>query len=43
MSGTPTEHTRVAPMLGEHTAEVLREFGLADGEIDSLRAANVIN
>ena len=35
--------TRVAPMLGEHTDEVLREFGLSDGEIDGLRAANVIN
>jgi len=43
MSATPTEHTRVAPMLGEHTAEVLREFGLSDGEIDGLRTANVIN
>jgi crotonobetainyl-CoA:carnitine CoA-transferase CaiB-like acyl-CoA transferase len=43
MSATPTEHTRVAPMLGEHTVEVLREFGLSDGEIDGLRTANVIN
>jgi crotonobetainyl-CoA:carnitine CoA-transferase CaiB-like acyl-CoA transferase len=43
MSATPTEHTRVAPILGEHTAEVLRELGLSDAEIDGLRAANVIN
>jgi crotonobetainyl-CoA:carnitine CoA-transferase CaiB-like acyl-CoA transferase len=43
MSATPTEHTRVAPLLGEHTVEVLREFGLGDAEIDELRAANVIN
>jgi crotonobetainyl-CoA:carnitine CoA-transferase CaiB-like acyl-CoA transferase len=42
MSATPTEHTRVAPMLGEHTDEVLREFGLDEREIGALRAANVI-
>ena len=42
MSATPTAHTRVAPMLGEHTAEVLREFGLSENEIGQLRAANVI-
>ena len=30
-------------MLGEHTAEVLREFGLDDVEIRDLRNANVIN
>ena len=42
MSATPTEHTRVAPMLGEHTDQVLREFGLDDREIGELRAANVI-
>ena len=39
MSATPTRHERVAPMLGEHTDEVLREFGLSDGEIAELRAA----
>jgi len=43
MSGTPTIHERVAPMLGEHTEEVLREAGLAAEEIDSLRQAQVIN
>lgn len=43
MSATPTEHTRVAPMLGEHTAEVLRQLGVSDDEIAGLRAANVIN
>jgi len=42
MSATPTAHTRVAPILGEHTAEVLREFGLSENEIGQLRAANVI-
>jgi crotonobetainyl-CoA:carnitine CoA-transferase CaiB-like acyl-CoA transferase len=43
MSATPTQHTRVAPILGEHTAEVLREAGLSDEEIEGLRAADVIN
>jgi crotonobetainyl-CoA:carnitine CoA-transferase CaiB-like acyl-CoA transferase len=43
MSATPTQHTRVAPILGEHTEEVLREFGVSADEIASLRAANVIN
>lgn len=42
MSATPTVHKRVAPLLGEHTDEVLREFGLGDSEIAELRAANVI-
>jgi len=31
------------PRLGEHTIEVLRAAGYADGEIDSLRADGVIN
>ena len=43
MSATPTAHERVAPMLGEHTDEVLREFGLDDVEIADLRNANVIS
>jgi len=43
MSETPTAHERVAPMLGEHTAEVLRELGLGDDEIAALRTANIIN
>ena len=42
MSATPTVHERVAPMLGEHTDEVLREFGLSPEEIAGLRTANVI-
>ncbi|MEO8605717.1 MAG: CaiB/BaiF CoA-transferase family protein [bacterium] len=43
MSGTPTHHERVAPMIGEHTIEVLREFGLRDDEVETLREAKVIN
>jgi crotonobetainyl-CoA:carnitine CoA-transferase CaiB-like acyl-CoA transferase len=43
MSGTPTHHVRVAPIIGEHTEEVLGEFGLSGEEVAALRAANVIN
>jgi crotonobetainyl-CoA:carnitine CoA-transferase CaiB-like acyl-CoA transferase len=41
MSGTPTSFDRLAPQLGEHTDEVLREFGLSDDELDALRQAHV--
>ncbi|MFF5988320.1 CaiB/BaiF CoA transferase family protein [Prauserella flavalba] len=39
LSGTPGEVTRRAPLLGEHTEEVLREAGFDDAAIDSLCAA----
>lgn len=32
--GTPAQYRRAAPRLGEHTAEVLAEFGFARKEID---------
>ena len=41
-SGTPTAITRPAPRLGEHTREVLREHGYADGDIDAFVAAGVV-
>ena len=41
-SRTPAEVKRPAPLLGEHTREVLREFGYDDGEIDRLVAAGVV-
>ena len=41
-SQTPTQVTRPAPMLGEHTRELLREFGYADAQIDGLIAAGAV-
>ncbi len=41
-SATPTRIARPAPLLGEHTREVLREYGYVDVEIDALIAGGVI-
>ncbi|MPY76843.1 MAG: CoA transferase [Alphaproteobacteria bacterium] len=41
-AGTPAEHRFGAPTLGQHSAEVLREAGLDDAEIASLREAGVV-
>ena len=41
-SHTPAAVTRPAPMLGEHTREVLRSYDYADAEIDALVAGGVI-
>ncbi|MBN3855640.1 formyl-CoA transferase [Paraburkholderia sp. Ac-20340] len=41
LSDSPTEVTR-SPMLGEHTDEVLTQFGYSETEIRSLRAAGAI-
>jgi len=41
-SATPVQYQRPPPLLGEHTAEVLREFGLGDAEVAALREARAI-
>ena len=41
LSDSITEVKR-SPLLGEHTAEVLAELGLAAAEIEALRAEKVI-
>jgi crotonobetainyl-CoA:carnitine CoA-transferase CaiB-like acyl-CoA transferase len=41
-SETPTAVTRPAPVLGEHTREVLRGVGYSDAEIDGFVAAGAV-
>jgi crotonobetainyl-CoA:carnitine CoA-transferase CaiB-like acyl-CoA transferase len=41
-SETPTRITRHAPMLGEHSRELLREYGYDDAQIDRFAADGVI-
>jgi crotonobetainyl-CoA:carnitine CoA-transferase CaiB-like acyl-CoA transferase len=41
-SVTPTRVTRPAPMLGEHSRELLREYGYDDAAIDALVAEGVV-
>jgi crotonobetainyl-CoA:carnitine CoA-transferase CaiB-like acyl-CoA transferase len=38
-SDTPARVVRAAPVLGEHTREILREYGYDDAAIDALAAA----
>lgn len=42
MDATPSAIRRPAPLLGEHTDEVLREIGFGSEEIDSLRSAGTL-
>jgi crotonobetainyl-CoA:carnitine CoA-transferase CaiB-like acyl-CoA transferase len=41
-SGTPPQLRRPAPMLGEHTVEVLQELGLSAADIERLAAEKVV-
>jgi crotonobetainyl-CoA:carnitine CoA-transferase CaiB-like acyl-CoA transferase len=41
-SETPTQITRPAPMLGEHSRELLKEYRYTDEEIDAFVAQGVI-
>jgi crotonobetainyl-CoA:carnitine CoA-transferase CaiB-like acyl-CoA transferase len=42
LSATPPRLNRLSPSLGEHTTEILHEFGLEEKEIADLRAAKVV-
>jgi formyl-CoA transferase len=42
MSRTPPAMAKAAPTLGEDTDAILRELGLADGEIAVLRQDKVV-
>lgn len=41
-SATPTRITRPAPLLGQHTRELLREFGYTDTQVDTFVSTNAI-
>lgn len=41
-SQTPTRIDRPAPMLGEHTRELLKEYGFSDAQIDNFVAEGVV-
>jgi crotonobetainyl-CoA:carnitine CoA-transferase CaiB-like acyl-CoA transferase len=42
LSATPGGVTRAAPLLGQHTDEILAELGYGGGEIAQLREAHAI-
>ena len=41
MSATPATIDRPAPLVGQHTREILREMGMPEGDIDSLLESGV--
>ena len=43
LSATPVQYRRAPPLLGEHTDEVLREFGWTQAQRDALRATGAIS
>jgi crotonobetainyl-CoA:carnitine CoA-transferase CaiB-like acyl-CoA transferase len=42
LEGTPVRHRRAGPRLGEHSAEVLREIGCSDADVDRLASEGII-
>jgi crotonobetainyl-CoA:carnitine CoA-transferase CaiB-like acyl-CoA transferase len=42
LSATPVAYCRPPPTLGQHTDEVLRELGLDEAELATLRAEGAI-
>jgi crotonobetainyl-CoA:carnitine CoA-transferase CaiB-like acyl-CoA transferase len=42
LSATPVQYRRPPPLLGEHTAEVLAEFGIDTAELARLREARAV-
>ncbi|MDI4634217.1 CoA transferase [Pelomonas sp. V22] len=43
LSATPVQYRHAPPLLGQHTAELLAEFGLSDDEVQALRARKVVS
>ena len=42
LSATPAAIDRPAPIVGQHSEEILREFGIAEAVIDDLRERHLI-
>jgi formyl-CoA transferase len=42
LSRTPVAHLRAGPLLGEHSADVLRELGWSDADVDHFASAGII-
>ncbi len=42
MSGTPPTIDRPAPLVGQHTDEILAEFGLSEAAIAELKAKGLV-
>jgi crotonobetainyl-CoA:carnitine CoA-transferase CaiB-like acyl-CoA transferase len=42
LSATPGAVSRPAPTFGQHTREVLAEFGFSPAEVDALYASNAV-
>jgi len=43
LSDAPVDVRRKSPMVGQHTAEIMREVGYSDAEIAALKDAKAIN
>jgi crotonobetainyl-CoA:carnitine CoA-transferase CaiB-like acyl-CoA transferase len=41
-TAAPLAHDRAPPLLGAHPAEILRDLGIGDAEIDRLKAGGVV-
>jgi crotonobetainyl-CoA:carnitine CoA-transferase CaiB-like acyl-CoA transferase len=41
-SGTPVQYRHAPPLLGEHTEQVLAEFGVDAAQVEALRRAHVV-
>jgi crotonobetainyl-CoA:carnitine CoA-transferase CaiB-like acyl-CoA transferase len=42
MSQTPAAIERPAPLVGQHSREILSEFGWTDAEIETLEAQGIV-